>query len=220
MPSPFDVPFRRCVACSNDCHAAYEVCPTCGASFATDEQRAKDKALVTELAEGKRREEAVGKAIEEKRDADAREANRSFEDLVLHEQQRELEQKRFVNDLLDLEPLRDHTHVKDDPAQLAEHAHDPEHRFDRKIDDIKRRRRALADQAPRQPAPPRVDPDASIRTGTVVAIIGMLLLLIWLGIGFRAVESGSSGKGGFVGLAGLVLVVAGVGWNLLRRDEE
>lgn len=215
MPSPFDVPFRRCVACSNDCHAAYEVCPTCGASFASDEQRAKDKALVTELAEGKRREEAVGQAIQEKRDADAREANRSFEDLVLHEQQRELEQKRFVNDLLDLEPLRDHTHVKDDPAQLAEH--DPEHRFDRKIDDIKRRRRALADQAPRQP---EVDADATIRTCTVVAIIGMLLLLIWFGIGFREVGSGSSGKGAFVGLAGLVLVVAGVGWNIFRRDEK
>ncbi len=217
MPSPFDVPFRRCVACSNDCHAAYEVCPTCGASFATDEQRAKDKALVTELAEGKRREESVAQAIQEKRDADAREANRSFEDLVLHERQRELEQKRFVNDLLDLEPLRDHTHVKDDPAQLAEHAHDPEHRFDRKIDDIKRRRRALADQAPRQP---EVDADATIRTGTVAAIIGMLLLLIWFGISFREVESGSSGKGGFVGLAGLVLVVAGVGWNIFRRDEK
>jgi predicted phage gp36 major capsid-like protein len=139
---------------------------------------------------------------------------RSEEDEALAKEELLLKTERLLSDALEGKASRHKGREDGWDHELARNEAPLEHRYDEAIHEVEARRRAL-----RPPPPPsgRAD-DGHATPGTMLALIGGLVLLVALGIVFREVEHGSTGRARVVGLVGLALVAGGVGWNALRRQ--
>ncbi|MBL8924520.1 MAG: hypothetical protein JNJ54_37065 [Myxococcaceae bacterium] len=210
MTSPFDVPFRRCARCQHECHAAFTACPSCQASFDTEEQRKLDSQVQREVTNQLAQSARQSAQLEAQRDAADAEARLALKDLQLHERQQELERRRLVNDVLDGEPLR---HVfenktdwdREERRKSGDWQEQDEHRYDDEIAKVRRERAKLRAKAegPRRPDP---RPSNWVSNATLLAVTGAFTVFIAYLMHSRTVAA-----------LGFALVVAGLGWAVFRR---
>lgn len=142
----------------------------------------------------------MSQALEAQRDAADAESNRAFEDLVLHEREKDLQTRRLVNDALDGDPLR-HAHVETDSERRADHQRG--HELDDELERVNRQRAALQRRTAGASSP---RPSSWLSNATVLAVAGAFTIFLSYLMHSRT-----------VGALGFVLLTVGLGWAVLRR---
>lgn len=211
MTTPvFEVPFRRCARCRHECHAAFTTCPSCQASFDTEEQRGADAIVLSEHQRQLATSAEQSKALEAQRVAADAEANRAIKDLHLYEKEQALKERRLVHDVLDGEPLRHVFESRSDSHHLdLDHQNDDEyrdqHRYDGELAKVRAAREKLRREAegPERPTP---RPSNWVGNATLLAVAGAFTVFIAYLMRSRSVA-----------VLGVGLLAAGIGWAIFSR---